>query len=272
MHTCWTHSGGEPRMTLTPAPNPEGGNSLFSVVVIFFRKCLYKWEELLCICTGEGDSFKLACEGDWATGSLTDSPRGLYGKTLFPFHGQAPVYQHDPGYFGLLREPFPVSWGLQCVPSPVLFFVIGSLTHPEAFLLPENKCLITVLKPWSPLWRHLFKPSNKQCIRWCLSFILPSLCFYFPSGHADKEVKHQKWLSWGYTPKEKPVGYLHLHLRVCSRSTRTKSLPHYRQTQRLPWNSACCLNPAFLKSFSCHKKLSLQLASNVSSLRAASMK
>lgn len=219
-------------------------------------KWLPKWGgKLLCNCTGEGDSLKLACEGYWATGSETDcSLQALGSKTLFPFHGQAPVYQHDLGYFGRLREPLPVPPGLQCVPSPVLLFVMGSSAYPEAFLLTQF--LITVLKPWSPVWRQLFKPSNKQCIKWYLPFILTPLCFHLPSGHADR----------GWTSKMATQS-----LRLCIRSKTTKHSSHLRQTHWLPWNPACCLNPAFLKGFSCHKKLS-QLSPNKSSLRPESMK
>lgn len=81
------------------------------------RKCPCKWErELSCICTGEDDSFKLACEGDCATGSKTDSPRGLYGTSQ---------RLASPG-----KQDFvPFSWSSPCVSawSWVLWTAQGTL-------------------------------------------------------------------------------------------------------------------------------------------------
>lgn len=65
-----------------------------------------------------------------------------------------------------------------------------------------------------------------------------------------------KWLSWRDTPKE-TVSYLYLQLSESVQGQKQpKALPHLKQTHWLPRKSACRLNLAFLKCFSCHKKLS----------------
>lgn len=135
----------------------------------------------------------------------------------------------DPGYFGglgiLFISPRATMWAKCSV-----LFVSGSSAYPGAFLLPENRHLTTVLYPWSQHQTDV-QTQHKQHLNWCLPFIPspPRPCFHLPSGHAVKEVKHQKWLSWGTTPKAP----LHLWESALVQQ-QTKPLLHLRQTHWLP--------------------------------------
>lgn len=80
--------------------------------------------------------------------NLKRALQALGSKTVLPFHCQATVNQHHPGYFGRFGILFISPRATICAKCSVLF-VIGSSSHPGAFLLTENKHLTTVLWHWS---------------------------------------------------------------------------------------------------------------------------
>lgn len=109
--------------------------------------------------------------------------QALGSKTLFPFRSQAPVYQRDPGYFGRLREPTLPHFAVGCNVCPVqcCSLLLDPQLTPKHFSPPAQEAALDhCAQALSPVWRQLFKPSNKQCRRWCLPFILIPLASTFP--------------------------------------------------------------------------------------------